>query len=307
VWGDALAELSRVAPDVRIVNLETAITTSEDCWPDKGIHYRMHPDNVPCLTAARIDACALANNHVLDWGYGGLRETLATLRRAGLRTAGAGGNTAEATAPAVIEVAGKGRVALFAFGAETSGIPRAWAAAADTPGVNLLPDLSPETVRQIARQVQAVKQPRTIVVASLHWGENWGYRVPRSQQVFARRLIDEAGVDVVHGHSSHHPKAIEVYRGRPILYGCGDLLTDYEGIGGHEDLRGELGLMYFPTIDALTGALVRLTMTPTRLARFRVNRASPEEARWLGDVVNRESAAFGTRVRLSEDRTLTLA
>ena len=65
VWGDALAELETRAPDLRIVNLETSITTSDEPWP-KGINYRMHPRNAPCLSAARLDLCVLANNHVLD-------------------------------------------------------------------------------------------------------------------------------------------------------------------------------------------------------------------------------------------------
>lgn len=306
IWGDALAELARVSPDVKIINLETAVTASDDYWPGKGIHYRMHPRNIPCLTAAAIDVCALANNHVLDWGYAGLGETLDTLRGAGIRTAGAGRDVVEAAAPALVEVAERGRVAVFSFGSETGGIPRAWAASATTPGVNFLPDLSPHTARAVARALRAVRQPRTIVVVSLHWGENWGYRIPRSQQTFARTLIDEAGVDVVHGHSSHHPKAIELYRDRPIFYGCGDFLTDYEGIGGYEGFRGELSLMYFPTLDALTGRLVRLAMTPTRVERFRVTRASPEEARWLADVLTREGQRFGTHVSLTEDHRLTL-
>ena len=68
LWGDALAEMERVGPDLRIVNLETAVTTSDEAWPGKGIHYRMHPANVACLTAARIDCCVLANNPALDGG-----------------------------------------------------------------------------------------------------------------------------------------------------------------------------------------------------------------------------------------------
>jgi poly-gamma-glutamate synthesis protein (capsule biosynthesis protein) len=307
VWGDALAALARTPPDARIVNLETAVTSSGEYWPDKGIHYRMHPANVACLTAAGIDCCVLANNHVLDWGHAGLQETLRTLRDAGIRTTGAGGSAAEAAAPAVIEAAGQSaRVAVFAFGSTSSGIPAEWAASPDAPGVNLLPDLSDGTVRAIAGQVQAVKRARTVVVASLHWGTNWGYRVPRAHRTFAHRLIDEAGVDVVHGHSSHHPKAIDVHRGRLILYGCGDLLDDYEGIGGYEEFRGELRLMYFPTIDATTGTLVELRMTPVRVRRFRLTRTASDEARWLADVLNREGREFGTRVRLSEDDTLTL-
>lgn len=89
-WGDTLSVWEKMAPDLRIINLETSVTTSEDYWKGKGINYRMHPANAPCLTQARIDACSLANNHVLDWGYSGLRETLSTLQGAGVKTAGAG-------------------------------------------------------------------------------------------------------------------------------------------------------------------------------------------------------------------------
>src|SRR5574340_1298702 len=128
IWGDALAELKRVRADARIVNLETSVTASEDAWPGKGIHYRMNPANLPCLTAAQLDCCILANNHVMDWGRSGLAETLASLRRAGMRTAGAGRNEEEATAPASIEVPGKGRVLVFACAMVNSGVSPDFAA-----------------------------------------------------------------------------------------------------------------------------------------------------------------------------------
>ena len=57
IWGDALQELERAKVDFRIVNLETAITSAETPWPGKGIHYRMHPQNIGCLCAARLTAC----------------------------------------------------------------------------------------------------------------------------------------------------------------------------------------------------------------------------------------------------------
>lgn len=66
VWGDALEMLDDRKPDVRIINLETAIAKSGEPWP-KGINYRMHPDNVGCLTVARVDCCVLSNNHLMDW------------------------------------------------------------------------------------------------------------------------------------------------------------------------------------------------------------------------------------------------
>jgi len=237
IWGDALEELRRTNPDVRIINLETAVTSSPEFWAGKGINYRMQPKNIPCITAAKIDCCVLSNNHVLDWGYAGLKETLTTLTGANLKAAGAGRSLLEAEAPAVIEVAGKGRVLVFGFGDESSGIPWLWGARRDRPGVNLLPDLSGDTVRRIAKRISGLKQKGDWVVASIHWGGNWGYEILSAQREFAHRLIDQALVDVVHGHSSHHPKGIEVYKGKPILFGCGDFLNDYEGISGYEDFR----------------------------------------------------------------------
>ena len=82
--------MHRWKPDARIINLETSVTSSEDPWPGKGIHYRMHPRNVPVLTAAGIDCRVLANNHLPDWGRDGMAETIKTLRDAGITTAGAG-------------------------------------------------------------------------------------------------------------------------------------------------------------------------------------------------------------------------
>jgi len=305
VWGDALAEWARIRPDVRIVNLETAVTARGDWQRGKGIHYRMHPANLPCLTAAGIDCCVLANNHVLDWGYAGLAETLETLPRAGIHLAGAGRDQGEAAAPAVLTTA-RGRVWVFSLGVASSGIPPDWAAAPGRPGVNLLADFSPTTLRRIAAQVKAVRRTGEVVVASIHWGGNWGYAVPEAHQAFARGLVDQCGVDVVHGHSSHHPLGIEVYRERPILYGCGDFLNDYEGIAGYEAYRSDLRLMYFLTLDPSSGKLVRLAMRPMQMRRFRLNRASAEDTRWLQERLDREGRRFGSRVEAEADGALAL-
>ncbi len=305
-WGDALAEWQRRNPDLRLINLETSITASNNYWRGKGINYRMHPANTPVLTAARIDACSLANNHVLDWGYEGLAETMRTLENAGVRWAGAGDNLEQARAPAVLPVAGKGRVLFFCCGSPSSGIPLKWAATDRRSGINLLPDLSRETALQIAGQIRAAEQPGDIVVASIHWGGNWGHAIPAAQKNFARMLIDEAGVDLIHGHSSHHAKGIEVYRGRLILYGAGDFLSDYEGIQGYEEFRSDLGLMYFAQIDPATGKLSALQMVPTRLEKFKVNRATRSEAEWLRNLFNRLGEELGTRVEIAGDSTLHL-
>ena len=305
-WGDALDELERVMPDVRIINLETAVTVSNHYWKRKSINYRMHPENILCIKAAKIDCCAIANNHVLDWGYAGLEDTLASLEHVNVKGAGAGRNITEAEAPAVMGVNSKGRVLLFAYASPTAGVPRDWAATNSRSGVNLLADLSQQTVRRIAAQVQKVKRQGDIVVASIHWGGNWGYDIPDEQRNFSHWLIDEAGIDVIHGHSSHHPKGIEVYDGRPIVYGCGDFLNDYEGISGHEEYRDDLVLMYLVTLQRWSGKLVRFEMVPFQIKRFRLNHVSREDARWLRRTMNRECARFGGHVALSETDRLTL-
>jgi poly-gamma-glutamate capsule biosynthesis protein CapA/YwtB (metallophosphatase superfamily) len=305
IWGDALQVLADARPDLRIINLETSITTSDDYLP-KGINYRMHPANSGVLTAANIDCCVLANNHVLDWGYDGLRETLNTLDRVGIRQAGAGLNLKQAVLPAIFEIAGKGRVLIFAYGSTTSGIPYDWEASSARPGINVLPDLSDATVDRIKNSVAAVRQSGDIVLFSIHWGGNWGYDIPEKQRRFAHRLIDRAGVDLVYGHSSHHGKGIEVYRNKLILYGCGDFLNDYEGIRGYEQFRDDLTLMYFPRLDWETGRLEELRMVPMQIKRFRTVHPDQADVRWLQGVLNREGTGLNTGVRLNPDNSLNL-
>jgi poly-gamma-glutamate synthesis protein (capsule biosynthesis protein) len=306
IWGDALEEWTRVCPDVRIVNLETAVTTSERHWKGKEVHYRMSPRNIGCLIAAKIDCCALANNHVLDWGYAGLSETIQSLRAAGLNTAGAGECRSEAETPAVLPLGTMGRVLVYSFGSETSGIPTAWAAGDSRPGVNLLPNYSAETLKRIQQLVCGHRSKSDIVVASLHWGGNWGYTIAPDERQFAHQLIDEAGVDLVHGHSSHHVKGIEVYHDRLVLYGCGDFVTDYEGISDYQRFRGDLAVMYFASVDRSSGRITRLEMTPLQARQMRLRRADSKDAAWLANVLNREGKGLGTTVHHAEDNTLVL-
>lgn len=306
IWGDALVELEQLAPDVRIINLETSVTLSDDYWKDKGINYRMHPQNIPCITSAGIDCCVLANNHVLDWGYSGLKETLQTLQDVNIKTAGAGSNLEEAKAPVVIEVAGKARVIVLSMGMESSGIPWGWSARDDRSGVNLLADLSNKTVQRIKEEVLAVKGTQDIVVASIHWGGNWGYEIPKEHIRFAHELIDVAGVDVLHGHSSHHAIGIEVYHDKPIIYGCGDFINDYEGISGHEFYRDDLSLMYLLDVDPTKGKLIGLQLIPLQIKRFRLNKPSQQDAEWLKNTMHREGRQFHTRVEINKDGTLAI-
>jgi len=287
-------------PDARIVNLETSIIRCGEHDPDKHIHYRVSPVNAACLAAARVDVCTLGNNHVLDWGPVGLGDTLDTLDGLHIRRCGAGRNLDEAIRPAVIDLGERGRIAVFSVGCADAGVPPWWSAG-DGPGVHALVDLDEDSTRRLRHAIEPWRRPHTLVVLSIHWGPNWGFALQAAHRRFAHHMIDDAGVDLVHGHSSHHVKGIEVHHGRPILYGCGDLLTDYEGITGNEVYRGDLGLLYFVTFDE-HGALAKLDMVPTRMHRFRITEAGPKETRWLATTLARAGDPVGTSVTITGQR-----
>lgn len=304
-WGEALPVLDAAAPDVRVINLETSVTLDGEFAPAKGIHYRMNPANLPCLAAVRPDVCALANNHVLDFGRRGLEETLDSLAAAGLRTAGAGRDAIAAGRPAVVPLSAGGRVLVFSFGMPSSGIPDDWAATGEQPGVNYVEGPTATAAAAFADRLHQLKRPGDIAVASVHWGANWGYGVSREEVRFAHALVD-AGVDIVHGHSSHHPRPMEEYRDRLVLYGCGDLIDDYEGIGGYERYRDDLRVLYLVSAEPDTGRLAGVRLVPLQARRMRLEHASPEDTEWLGGVLDRCGRRFGTRVEAGPGGTLTL-
>jgi poly-gamma-glutamate synthesis protein (capsule biosynthesis protein) len=308
VWGAALDELNRARPDARIINLETSITRSEDFLP-KGINYRMSPENADCLSVAHVDCCVLANNHVLDWGHAGLLDTLAALEGLQIKVAGAGRNLSRASAPAILEIPDKGRVLVFSFASPTSGTPRNWAATQEASGVNLLSALSEASVARISNQIAHFRQPHDVIVVSLHWGPNWGHEISDEQRRFAHSLIDQADVSIIHGHSSHHAKAIEVYRDRLILYGCGDFLNDYEGIAGYEEFRDDLGLMYFADVETETATLAALEIAPLQIRKFQLVRPSQQDFTWIQQTLDRESRKYGASasVVLASDGRLALS
>lgn len=304
-WGDALDLAAAAGPDVRVINLETTITAVDQFAPGKSVHYRMHPANVPCLTAFRPDVCVLANNHVLDFGRDGLVETLDVLAEVGVRTVGAGRDATQAWRPVSVWVSERVRVLVLAFGMPSSGVPAEWAANDRQAGVAFLPELSKTAAGQVIDRLQEYRTAADVVIVSVHWGSNWGYQVPEEQVRFAHYLVD-AGVDVVHGHSSHHPRPHEVYRGRLVLYGCGDFLNDYEGIGGHEAFRAEVRAGYIASLDVRSGELVRLRIVPLRSVRMRLSRAPQGDAKWLESTLQRGRNVIGTRMRTKLDRSGSL-
>lgn len=304
LWKNVINEWRKRRPLVKIINLETAVTDNSHPWPGKGINYRMHPENIDALTSAGFDICTLANNHILDWNVEGLRESLATLSAANIHHAGAGANDIQAMAPAIRELPGGKRLLVFSMGTPSSGILSEWAATPVRPGVWFIPELDNTAIGQIKKNIDQYRQEGDLVVVSIHWGSNWVYEIPVLHREFAHALVDEADVSLVHGHSSHHPLAIEIYRDSPLLYGCGDFINDYEGIGGMEEFRGDLSLMYFLEFDPRHLHFRKMELVPLQVRNFRLHHASTADREWLYNRLADVSSDFHTGFTLADDNTI---
>lgn len=302
-WGDALPLLRRERPDLRLVNLGLPIT-ARDC-PARGRHARLHPLQLPALAALGADGAVLACRHVLDWGREGLSDTLDSLRQAGIAGVGAGRNLAEAEQEGQWRLPGKARVRLFAFGHASSGLSPDWAAGEGAPGICWLQPPEARAVARLARRIEEAREEGDVVVVALHWGGHWGYEIPEEQRRLAHALIDEAGVDLVWGHASHHPRPIEVHHGRLILYGVGDFLKDVACAAGHEHFRPELAALYLPRLAA-DGRLEELRLWPLRVHLFRLKRACATESQWLADCLGRTGVELGTALAPQPDGSLRL-
>jgi poly-gamma-glutamate capsule biosynthesis protein CapA/YwtB (metallophosphatase superfamily) len=275
--------------DLNLINLETAATTHDTPWPHKAFNYRMHPANVsPVLRAACIDFVSLANNHTLDFGPEGLVETVRALQGATVAFAGAGETTPEAVRPAVLQLPRPPPATPKGIAAPPAHAIHVYAAAdhphdwAGVPTFNLiLHPSSPATRRRLhtmlvpddgrddraAASSRSTAPPPSLKIFSVHWGPNYAWRPDDEIRALAHFLVDECGVDIVHGHSSHHVQGVERYRGGLLLYGCGDLVDDY---AINPTYRNDLGAVW----------------------RVRVREADPQPPR---DVVDGQDASSSGR------------
>jgi poly-gamma-glutamate capsule biosynthesis protein CapA/YwtB (metallophosphatase superfamily) len=287
-WGDVMPLLD--AADLRIINLECAVTDNERPWTrtPKVFHFRAQPSVIETLRTARIDACSLANNHTLDFEEQGLLDTLEHLDAAGIRHAGAGRNREEAADPAILAVPADRtrRVALLAF---TDNEPP-FAADTDRPGTNYLPVSSkPDVLRRVEGAVSIVRElGADTVIFSNHWGPNMVQRPRELFRRFARAVIDR-GVDVYYGHSAHVFQGVEIYRGKPILYDTGDFIDDY---AVNPELRNDWSFLF--RVSVVEGILERLDLTPVKLSYARVDLATGGEREKILDRMERLSAEMGT-------------
>jgi poly-gamma-glutamate capsule biosynthesis protein CapA/YwtB (metallophosphatase superfamily) len=287
-WGDVRPLLD--AADLRIINLECAITDNEQPWirTAKVFHFRAQPSAIETLRTARIDACSLANNHTLDFEEQGLLDTLEHLDAAGIRHAGAGRNQEEAADPAILTVPANHtrRAALLAF---TDNEP-SFAAGTDRPGTNYLPvSLRPGVLRRVERAVSAVRGMGVdTVIFSNHWGPNMVQRPKKIFRRFAHAVIDR-GVDIYYGHSAHVFQGVEIYRGKPIIYDTGDFIDDY---AVNPELRNDWSFLF--QVSVVEGGFERLDLTPVKLSYARVDLATGGERETILNRMEGLSAEMGT-------------
>lgn len=278
-WGNARPLF--LSSDLNLINLETSATTFSGKWPDKVFNYRMHPDNIASLKDAKIDYASCANNHSLDFCEAGLFETVKALKSAGIAFAGAGETREEATRPAVLELPRKAEEPsstaksheIHVYSA--SDHPHDWGR---VPSFHLI-DYSHETRSRLKSLLDSTNRPsHALKIFSVHWGPNYSWQPSSNIRSLAHFLVDECGVNIIHGHSSHHVQGVEVYKHALIIYGCGDFVDDYAIDGEYRnDLSAIWRVHVEETEDGKKLHPKMLEVFPTRIKRFQAQILGVEE------------------------------
>lgn len=267
VWGDTLSILNQT--DFRVCNLECAISDRGELWSQtpKEFHFRSDAKNVEVLSAAGINAVSLANNHVLDFGYEALSDTINILDKRAIQHVGAGQTLPEAYRPAIVSC-GVSNIGLVSF---TDNEPE-WEAGEKRSGIFYVPtEMGDRRAKILFEVVKKAKQVVDTLIVSAHWGPNWGYEPPRGHITFAHALV-EAGADVVFGHSGHVFRGVEIYRDRPILYCAGDFVDDY-AIDPVE--RNDESFVF--VLEKEGGSFIGLKLYPSRIEDCRARLARGPE------------------------------
>jgi len=273
LYGDALPLLRQA--DLRIVNCECALTSVEAPVWKSGAVFKGEPGAVRGLTAVPFDFACLANNHVLDHGVAGLRETLQVLEAKGIQTVGAGLTEEEAWRPGTWE-SGDLRVHVINF-SEGEDLT----AAQGGPGV------AGWEVLRVLDRIRECKAQGGLVLVIGHCGLEY-VPFPPPYVVAAFRAMVDAGADAVIGHHPHVPQGIEWRKGRPIVYSLGNFVF-YQPT---ELLHRKTG--FFVTLAVDGERITDLELHPYRITDQGVRLLGPDEERAFRQVMRELSAPFGT-------------
>ena len=286
-WGNVLPQLKKA--DLRIINLETTLTSSEEKEP-KVFNFKSNPEHVKVLQAAQIDIVNLANNHSKDFGNEGLLETIKVLESAEIKHVGAGKNNIEARNPIIVTANG---IKIGILGA-TDNEPT-WIATKSGPGANYF---HVQQLDQLLADIKALKQKVDIAIVSLHWGPNMRLR-PTQEYIDAAHKMIDAGADIIQGHSAHLFQGVELYHNKLIMYDTGDFVDDY-----HVDrtLRNDWSFLFFVTINKK--GIQGVKLIPILIGNMQVNLAKKPEKSAIMKRMQQLSHEFGTDITV--DGTVTL-
>jgi poly-gamma-glutamate synthesis protein (capsule biosynthesis protein) len=207
--------------DIALANVESPVLDEPaKFWVHARMTFRAGPEALPVLDAAGFDVLSFANNHALNFGAHGLRETLAQVGRTRLRAVGIGLDQAQADGPVLIE---SGGVRVAVLGRTT------WLNARRLPGkdaaISYVSDRDMEArVAADVRQVRA-SGVADVVIVYLHWGRERS-PAPGNHQRWAARAMIDAGADLVIGHHPHVVQAVERHGKGLIAYSLGNFLFD---------------------------------------------------------------------------------
>ncbi|CAF0739001.1 unnamed protein product [Adineta steineri] len=300
IWGNTLPLWKE--GNFNIINLETSVTTHDKLWPEKVFNYRTHPDNIACLTTANIHHVSLANNHTLDFGIKGLEETCDSLEKSGISYVGASKTRQHALGPVYLDIpttieklkpvpissttprsSTSIRIGLLS----ASDHPSDWSS---VPSFHLITYDLPQLYTQLAPLIATARLNCDFVIFSIHWGPNYQWIPDRKIQELGRWMINE-GVDLIHGHSSHHIQGVEIVKRQNqtyglIIFGCGDFLDDY---AIDKQYRNDLSALFRLNLSISSSNLDNkksihlhsLSIFPVRCSNFQVNRLEKEDTDWI--------------------------
>lgn len=207
---EKITEVTKQA-DLSIVNLETVIAKHGEPLEKKVYIFRSEPENIKVLNGMGIDLVTLANNHTMDLGDEGLKETIQHLRLGGIASVGAGENLNESIEPFYLKVDGL-KIAIISVN-EVG--PSGNFSKSSRPGV--------ADMKYALRAIRKAKKDADHILVSVHWGREYlSYPEPLNRK-YAQKMI-EHGADVIIGHHSHVPGGIEKYRDGIIFYSLGNFI-----------------------------------------------------------------------------------
>ncbi len=234
--------------DVTVVNLETAITRRGTPEPKK-YHFRTSPAALKALASAGVDAVSMANNHAVDYGAVGLRDTLAAQRTSPIPVIGIRADARQAFAPAEFDVRGT-KVGVLAATQVSDRTATAWAAGRDRPGVAVARDPA-----RLVRAVRSAAARNDVVAVYLHYGTERVACPTREQRDLVAKLV-QAGADIVVGSHAHVLLGAGWQGAAYVSYGLGNFVW-YSPNSRAEASSGVL------TLRVTDGKVTGATMAPT--------------------------------------------